>query len=65
MDGTTGTCPKCNGSPCVCVNGYSPQPLINQGWQCPKCGNVYSPMYMECARCNANNYQINMAGSSG
>ena len=24
----------------------------NQGWECPKCGNVYAPLVTECLNCN-------------
>ena len=24
----------------------------SQGWQCPICGNVYSPWQYECTQCN-------------
>ncbi len=23
------------------------------GWECPKCGNVYSPKVQECSACNS------------
>lgn len=26
--------------------------LINDGWRCPKCGNIYAPFWYECANCN-------------
>lgn len=26
--------------------------MINQGWACPKCGRVYSPMIPDCQKCN-------------
>ena len=25
---------------------------MNKGWECPKCGNVYSPIFFECQSCN-------------
>jgi hypothetical protein len=25
---------------------------LNKGWECPKCGNVYSPIWFECQKCN-------------
>ena len=28
-------------------------PPTFQGWQCPKCGRIYSPWKDECWRCNA------------
>lgn len=27
--------------------------IMNYGWQCPKCGNCYSPIQFQCVRCNA------------
>jgi hypothetical protein len=30
--------------------GYGPQPVA-QGWECPKCGRVYSPTTMMCFSC--------------
>ncbi len=26
--------------------------MSNNGWICPKCGNVYAPFMMECKSCN-------------
>lgn len=26
--------------------------MKNLGWQCPKCGKVYSPIWIECTTCN-------------
>lgn len=26
--------------------------MSNHGWQCPKCDRVYSPVILECAKCN-------------
>lgn len=31
---------------------------MNYGWICPKCGNVYSPITMECYKCNKTEYTI-------
>lgn len=25
--------------------------MMNKGWECPKCGAVFSPTYMECKYC--------------
>jgi hypothetical protein len=34
-----------------------PQPT-QQGWVCPKCGNVYSPRAFECSTCNGPRREI-------
>jgi ribosomal protein S27AE len=34
--------------------------LINQGWECPKCGSVYSPYTSKCSMCP----QGNITGST-
>lgn len=26
--------------------------MKNTGWICPKCGRVYAPFILECAKCN-------------
>ena len=26
--------------------------FVNQGWMCPKCGRVYSPLVQTCSHCN-------------
>lgn len=28
------------------------------GWQCPICGGVYSPLVMECPKCNSPRYSF-------
>jgi len=28
--------------------------MTNKWWECPKCGNCYSPMQFTCTRCNVN-----------
>jgi len=30
---------------------------MNEGWICPKCGNVYAPVMMECNKCNVTRHQ--------
>lgn len=29
--------------------------LINQGWECPKCGGVYAPWVAQCTTCSNKN----------
>lgn len=29
---------------------------MTTGWICPKCGRVYGPLVMECAKCNRKIY---------
>jgi len=38
--------------------------MAEQGWECPKCGSVYSPTTNDCGRCNnpANNGTIIQIG---
>lgn len=31
-----------------------------QGWICPKCGNVYSPMWITCVSCNSSRFVIDI-----
>lgn len=45
----------CVEAPCgdPCTPGYSfEHRSYDSGWVCPKCGNVYGPMQMECWNCN-------------
>ena len=52
-------CPN-NGSD-VATGGYNPKdktfwkPEPQQGWVCPKCGNVYAPTMPFCTKCNGGN----------
>jgi uncharacterized OB-fold protein len=34
------------------------QPAPMQGWECPKCGSVYSPWVYECATCKNSNVRV-------
>ena len=36
-----------------------------QGWICPKCGNVYAPMVQECWKCNNPNGYAPACGTGG
>ena len=38
--------------------------FVQQGWQCPLCGRVYSPMTPMCFTCN-NQKTVLSTGSSG
>lgn len=29
---------------------------MNKGWECPKCGKVFSPFIPECSYCNKEKY---------
>ena len=33
-------------------HGWVYTSTVPQGWQCPKCGNIYAPHVSECANCN-------------
>lgn len=35
-------------------NNYISEPLLNQGWVCPKCGAVMSPYTSHCPFCSQN-----------
>lgn len=58
--GLTGGCPLCNYNfqPNTIVNNFPT--IIQKGWECPKCGRVYSPACMEWFACNTliNNYGL-------
>lgn len=41
-------CPQCKRKENACSKVY------NEGWVCPKCGNVYAPHVTECLECNRN-----------
>lgn len=32
---------------------------IRKGWECPKCGRIYSPYTTMCLYCNSDNVKIN------
>ena len=32
----------------------------NKGWECPKCGKIYSPNTVECEACNRNVHRIEL-----
>jgi hypothetical protein len=32
--------------------------FVPQGWECPKCGRVYSPSMVMCSFCGQNNVHI-------
>ena len=33
------------------VTATWPLPMVQQGWECPKCGRVYSPSMVMCTYC--------------
>ena len=35
----------------------------NQGWVCPKCGRVYSPIWVECTKCNTSSMSNTVGGT--
>ena len=39
--------------------------LIQQGWECPKCGSVYSPITTKCAVCPQGSSITSGTSSSG
>ncbi len=38
---------------------YQPIPSYDKGWECPKCGRVYSPHVQTCENCNPQQERTN------
>jgi uncharacterized OB-fold protein len=40
------------------VSGYVDLYSSNKGWECPKCGSVWSPTTVGCTKCNSSSREV-------
>lgn len=57
-------CFSCLSAPCRCNRLAQGWPIVQsaKGWECPKCGGVYSPTTPQCFHCKPKDH---MRGTTG